>query len=113
MRMWGRHRGRRLAYQSQSQRGSTTQLDLGKRRAASAGTRRGKKIITNDFSAGRNTNGIHKYNASQIASALLGGHQLRDSHRSPTKADVKRERSSLKRAFHPLQTSQECRGRRE
>ena len=42
----------------------------------------------------------------------MGDHQLRDSYQSPTKADVKRERSSLKRAFNNLQTSHECRGGR-
>ena len=42
----------------------------------------------------------------------MGDHQLIDSHWSPTKADVKRERSSLKRAFNHLQMSHEYRGRR-
>ena len=42
----------------------------------------------------------------------MGDHQLRDSHRIPTKADVKSYRSSLKRLFNNLQTSHECRGRR-
>ena len=42
----------------------------------------------------------------------MGDQELRESHQSPTKADVKRERSSLKSTFNHLQTSHECRGRR-
>ena len=41
--MEGGHQGRRIAHQSQSQRGYTTTLDLEKGRDASAGTRRGNK----------------------------------------------------------------------
>ena len=36
--------------------------------------------------------------------------QPRDSHQSPTKVYVKRDRSSLKKSFDNLQTSHECRG---
>ena len=62
-----------------------------------------------DFSASRAAIGITNANTQKIASALVGDHQLRDSHRSPTKENVKRERSSLKRAFDNLQKSHECR----
>ena len=41
--------------------------------------------------------------------ALVGYHQLRDRHHSPIKADVKRKRIFLRRAFDHLQTSHECR----
>ena len=112
MNMEGRHQGRRLAYQIKIQRGYITHLDLGKGRDASEGTRREKKQTTHDFSDIRAAIGIHNANALHIASALVGDHQLIDSHRIPTKTDVKRERSSLKRAFNHLQTSHECRGRR-
>ena len=46
----GRHQGGGLAYQSQSQRVYTTQLDLEKGRDASAGTRRGNKNKQNKTS---------------------------------------------------------------
>ena len=110
--MEGRHQGRRISYQSQSQRGYTTHLDLGKGRDASAGKRREEEKATHDFSARRAAIGIHNDNAQNIASTLVGDHQLRDSHQSLTKSDLKRERSSLKRAFNHLQTSHECKGRR-
>ena len=42
----------------------------------------------------------------------MGDYQLRDRHQSPTKADVKREISSLKRSWNNLQTPYEWRGRR-
>ena len=50
-------------------------------------------------------------NSQQIPSALVGDYQIRNSHRSPTKADIWRERISLKRAFD-LQKSHEYRGGR-
>ena len=81
MKMKGRNQGRRIAYQSQIQRVYTTHLDLGKGRDASSGTRRGnknKQHTTSDI-------GIHNSNSHQIASALVGDHQLRDSHQIPTK----------------------------
>ena len=53
-----------------------------------------QKQTIHDFSASRAEIGIHNSNAQQIASALVGDHQLIDSHRIPTKTDVKRERSS-------------------
>ena len=40
----------------------------------------------------------------------MGDHKLRERHRSPTKENVKREMSSLKRAFDNLQKPHECRG---
>ena len=43
MKMEGRHQGRRISYQIQSQKGDTTQLDFEKGRYASAGTIRGNK----------------------------------------------------------------------
>ena len=49
-----------------------------------------QKQTTHDFSASKVAIGIHNSNAQYISSALLGDHKLRDSHRSPTKADVKR-----------------------
>ena len=71
-----------------------------------------QKQITHDFSASRADIGIHNANSQQISSALVGDHQLRDSHSSPTKAYIKRERGYLKRALNRLQTSHEWRGRR-
>ena len=89
--MEGRHQGRSLSYQIQRKRVYTTYLDLGKEIDASAGTRRGNKNKQkHDFSASRADIGIHNANAPQIASAIVGDHQLRNSHQSPTKADVKR-----------------------
>ena len=58
-----------------------------------------QKQTTYDFSASRAAIGIPNANAQQIASDLVGDHKFRDSHRSPTKENLKRERSSLKRAF--------------
>ena len=112
MKIEGRHQRRRLAYQRQSQIGYITQLDLGKGRDASADTRREKKQKTHDLSSRRAAIGIHNANAQNIDSALVGEHQLRDSHRIHPKADVNRERSYLKRALDHLQTSHEWRGRR-
>ena len=71
-----------------------------------------QKQTTYDFSASRAAIGIPNDNSQQIASALVGYHKLRYNHRSPTKENVKRERSSLKRAFDHLQKSHECRGNR-
>ena len=70
------------------------------------------KKTTHAFSASRAAIGTYNSNAPQIASYLVGDHQLRDSHRSPTKEDVKMERRSLKRALNHLQTSHEWRRRR-
>ena len=42
----------------------------------------------------------------------MGDHKFKDSNQSPTKENVKRERSSLKRVFDPLQKSHEYRGSR-
>ena len=72
----------------------------------------GAKKTAHDFSSNRAAIGIHNANAQKIASALVGEHQLRDSHRSPKKSDVKREKSSLKRALNHLKTSHEYRGGR-
>ena len=71
-----------------------------------------QKKKTYDFSASRADIGIPNANAQQIAYALVGDHKFRDSHWSHTKENVKRERSSLKRAFDNLQKSHECRGRK-
>ena len=71
-----------------------------------------KKQTKYDFSSSRYDIGITNANAQQIASALVGDHKFRDSHRSPTKENVKREGSSLKRAFDHLQKSHGCRGSR-
>ena len=71
-----------------------------------------QKQTTYDFSASISAIGIPNVNSQKIASALVGDHQFRDSHRSSTKENVKRERSSLKRAFDHLQKSHECRGSR-
>ena len=71
-----------------------------------------QKQTTHDFLSIRDDIGIHNANVPQIASALVSDHQLRDSHRSPTKKDVNRDRSSLKREFNHLQTLHECRGGR-
>ena len=70
----------------------------------------GAKKKTYDFSVSRAAIGIPNTNAQKIASALVGDQKLRYSHRSPTKENVKRESSSLKRAFNHLQKSHECRG---
>ena len=53
-----------------------------------------QKQTTYDFSSSRAAIGIPNANDQQIASALVGDHKFRDSHRSPTKENVKRERSS-------------------
>ena len=71
-----------------------------------------QKQTAYDFSASRADSGIPNANAHHISSALLSDHQLRDSHRSPTKENINRDRSSLKMAFDHLQTSHECRGSR-
>ena len=71
-----------------------------------------QKQTTNDFSPSRADIGIPNANAQKIAYALVGDHQLRDSHRISTKENVKRERRSLKRAFNHLQSSHKCRGGR-
>ena len=42
----------------------------------------------------------------------MGDHKFRDSHRSPTKENVNRERNSLKSVFDHSQKSQEYRGGR-
>ena len=63
-----------------------------------------------DFSSSRAAIGIPNANAQQIASALVGDHKFIDSHRSPTKENIKRESSSLKRSFDNLQKLHECRG---
>ena len=113
MKMEGMHQGRRLACQSHIQRGYTTQLDLEKRKRYLSRQKKGQqKQTTYDFSARRAAIGIPNANAQHIASILVGDHQLRDSHRSPIKENVKRERSSLRREFEHLQTSHECRGSR-
>ena len=70
-----------------------------------------QKQTTYDYSASRAVICIPNANAQQIASAFVGDHKFRDSHRIPTKENVKRERSSLKRKFDHLQQSHECRGR--
>ena len=69
-----------------------------------------QKQTTYDFLASRDAIGIPNANAQQIPSALVSDHKLRDSHRSSTKENLKRKRSSLKRAFDHLQKSHECRG---
>ena len=71
-----------------------------------------QKQTTHEFSARRDSIDIHNSNTQQISSALVVDHKLRDIHQSPTKENVKRERSSLKRAFDHLQKSHECRGNR-
>ena len=71
-----------------------------------------QKQTTHEFSASRAAIGIHNYNIQKISSALVGDYQLRYSHRSPTKADVKRDRIYLKRALNHLKTSSEWRGGR-
>ena len=48
----------------------------------------GAQKKTHDLSFSRAAIGINNANAQQIASAIVGDHQLRDSHRSPTKEDV-------------------------
>ena len=58
-----------------------------------------QKQTTYDFSSSRAAIGIPNSNAQKIASALVGDHQIRNSHRRPTKADIKRERISLKSKF--------------
>ena len=83
-----------------------------RKRCLSRHKNRQQKQTTYDFSASRAAVGIPNANAQQIASALVGDHKFRDSHRSPTKENVKRERSSLKRAFDHLQKPHECRGSR-
>ena len=71
-----------------------------------------QKQTTHDFSTIRGDIGIHNSNFHQISSALVGDHQLRDSHRSPPKVDVNREMRYFKMVMNHLQTSHECRGRR-
>ena len=72
---------------------------------AQEGAKKTKK--TYDFSASRAAIGIPNANVQNIASSLVDYHKFRDSHRSPTKENVKMERSSLKRAFDHLQKSHE------
>ena len=71
-----------------------------------------QKQTTFDFSASRAAIGIPNATVQKMVSALVGDHQLIDSHRIPTKENVKRERSSFKRALYYLQKSHECRGSR-
>ena len=71
-----------------------------------------QKQTTYDYSASRAAICIPNANDQQIASAFVGDHKFRDSHRSTTKENVKTERSSLKRSFYHLQKSHECRGSR-
>ena len=66
-----------------------------------------QKQTTYEFSSRRAAIGIPNATVQKMVSALVGDHQLRDSHWSPTKENVKRERSSLKRAFDHLQKSHE------
>ena len=83
-----------------------------KNRCLSRNKKGQQKKTTYDFSDSKAAIGITNTNAQKISSALVGEHHLRDSHRSPTKADVKRERSSLKMAFDNLQTLHEFWGSR-
>ena len=84
-----------------------------KRKICLSRHKKGQQIKTKyDFSASRYDIGITNANAQQIASALVGDHKLRYNHRSPTKENVKRERSSLKSEFDHLQQSNEYRGSR-
>ena len=107
MKMEVSQQGRRLSYQSQNQIGYTT-LGSRKRRICLIKYKKGQKHThTQDFSAIRPAIVILNSNAHNIAFALVGDHQIRDSHWSPPKADVKRERSYLKRALNHLQTSYE------
>ena len=91
MNMEGRHQGRSLAYQIQSQIGYTTQFDLGKGRDSLAGTRRGNK---NKQHMNYHPEGLLLIFIFKISRRLLlplvGDYQLRNIHQSPTNADVKR-----------------------
>ena len=69
-----------------------------------------QKQTTYDFSSSRASIGIPNANAHQIDSSLVGDHQIRNSHRSPTKSYIKREKSSLKMRYDHLQKSHKCRG---
>ena len=112
MNMEGRHQGRRLAYQSQIPRGYNKVGSRKRKRCPSRHNKGQQKQTTHDFLDSTATIGIHNANAQQIASTLVGDHQLINSHRIHTNTYVKRERSSLKRALNNLKTSHEWRGRR-